>query len=148
MADNKAEQTLDAVTITLTGLTPTGANVFRGRVRDLQESELDALKIYRGENKPINIGDQNQAYLDMILEVWVEIIVKANDYLEENLALIENEVIVALKASTTQGLAYVSDTQEGGAEEPEIDVDSEKPTATMRLQFFIKYRRSRTDPSA
>jgi len=147
MADHRAEQILAVVATKLTGLATTGTKVTRGRVYDLPANKLPHLSIYRGGNLPADGADQNISVADWLLEVRVEVIVKATTTLDTLLAQIEKEVTVALKADRTQGASFVIDTIEQGSLEPDLDAGGDQPTATMVMGFLIKYRRSLGDPS-
>lgn len=150
MADHKREQIMSAVTSTLTGLTTTGANVTRGRVYSEDETKVPALFIYQGPDNPIEADDDDSVYhhIDSNLTVNIEAAVKDNESLDTTLNLINKEVVVALFADITQGVAGVINTAESIIEEPELSAASNKPIATMLMQFVIHYRRSRSDPSA
>lgn len=147
MADHRREQILDAVVTTLTGLTQTGDNVFRGRVHALPDSQIPALCIYQGEDR--EIGQYAQAKIDRELDITVEALVKTSTtQVDELLNLIAKEVCVALQADYTQGLSFVINTIEGDTGKPELSGEGEKPAAAMTMQWKFHYRRSRTDPSA
>lgn len=147
MADHRAEQIIDAVVTTLTGLTQTNNNVFRGRVHAVPEVRLPALCVYQGEDK--QIGQYSQAKIDSELTILVEALVKTSaEQVDELLNQIRKEVTIALQADYTQGLSFVLNTIEGDASAPELSGEGEKPSAALKLEWKFHYRRSRTDPSA
>lgn len=88
-------------------------------------------------------------YVDGDLSITVEAVVKVARATQPESVLnqIRKEVTIALQADVTQGLAYVMNTEEGPAS---IDLNGEgdKPVGRMRMDWTIRYRRSRTDPSA
>lgn len=147
MADHRREQILDAVVTTLTGLTNTAGNVFRGRVHAVPENKLPALCVYQGEDR--EIGQYAQAKIDRELDITVEALVKTStEQVDELLNTIAKEVCVALQADYTQGLNFVINTIEGDTGKPELSGEGEKPAAAMTMLWKFHYRRSRTDPSA
>ena len=144
---HRAEQIIDAVVTTLTGLTHTGSNVFRGRVHAVPEAKLPALCVYLGPDKII--GQYSQAKFDSELTILVEALVKtADEQVDELLNQIRKEVTIALQADYTQGLSFVLNTLEGDTDAPELSGEGEKPSAALKMEWKFHYRRSRTDPSA
>lgn len=147
MADHRAEQIIDAVVTTLTGLTHTVDNVFRGRVHAVPEAKLPALCVYLGPDK--QIGQYSQAKIDSELTILVEALVKtADEQVDQLLNQIRKEVTVALQADYTQGLSFVLNTLEGDTDAPDLSGEGEKPSAALKMEWKFHYRRSRTDPSA
>ena len=148
MADHRAEQIADAVVTKLTGLTTTGANCFRARVHELPESSLPALCVYVGNDVPRSDGGSSSfRFIDGDLTIMVEAVVKSSSGMDSTLLQIRKEATIALQADVTQGLAFVIDTQEGPSS---IDLagEGDKPVGRLRMDWIIRYRRSRTDPSA
>jgi len=149
MADHNREQVMDAVTTIVTGLATTGANVFRARVFPQDQANLPALLVYQGEDEPIlDTESQQYDFIDSVLSVIIEAWVNASSgNIDETMNLINKEVIIALQADRTQGLGFVIDTDEGVVSAPELLDEGNKRTGFMTMEFFIKYRRQRTDPS-
>lgn len=148
MADHRAEQIADAIVVKLTGLATTGANCFRGRVHELPDSSLPALCVYVGTDVPRSDGGSSSfRYIDGDLTVMVEAVVKASSGVDSTLIQIRKEVTIALQADVTQGLAFVMNTEEGAAS-IDLNGDGDKPVGRMRMDWTLRYRRSRTDPSA
>lgn len=144
---HRAESILADVVTTLTGLTTTAANVFRGRVYAIPDANLPALAVYQGEDKII--GQYAQAKYDCELTVNIEAIVKTSStQVDTLLNTIREEVVAALQADYTQGLAYVLNTIEGDTSAPELSGEGDKPAATVRMEWKFHYRRSRTNPGA
>jgi len=147
MALHKTEQVLAAVATKLTGLTTTGARVFRGRAYPLGESDLPALKIYQGDVTPGQIW--NTDVMDVALEVIVSATVQDTAANHETLLnLIQKEIAIALQADITQGLAFVLDTEEGAMSRPQFDDEAQRSIAMTEMTWTLTYRRSRLDPSA
>lgn len=144
---HRAESIIGAVVTNLTGLTTTGARVYRGRATALADDKLPALCVYLGDDKII--GQYSQAKYDCELTITVEALVKTTaTQVDTTLNLIREQVTIALQTDYTQGLAYVLNTMEGDASEPELSGEGEKPAAAMKLDWKFHYRRSRTDPGA
>lgn len=147
MADHRAEQIVVDVITTLTGLTTTGTNVFRGRVYPLQTANLPGLCVFQGPDRPQETS--SYTHIDSDLTVYVDIYVKSSTaQVDTLLNQIRKEVVIALSASYTQGLSFVIDTVEGDADEPDLNGDSDQPAARLRTSWVFRYRRSRSDPSA
>lgn len=149
MADHRAEQIVDAVIGKVTGLTTTGARVYRSRTADLADANLPALVVSLGPDTPRSDGGSSSwSYIDGDLEIQIAGVVKetSDSAAEEKLNLIRKEVTIALMADYRQGLSFVMNTTEGQAA-PELE-RSDKVRGTMRMAFTFHYRRSRTDPSA
>ena len=144
---HRAESIVSAVVTTLTGLTTTGSNVFRGRVYAVPDASLPALCVYQGEDKII--GQYSQAKYDCAITITVEALVKTSStQVDTTLNTIREEVVEALQADYTQGLAYVLNTIEGDTSAPELSGEGDKPSAAVRMEWQFHYRRSRTDPGA
>lgn len=144
---HRAESILAVVITKLTGLTTTGTNVFRGRVYAIPDANLPALAVYQGEDKVI--GQYAQAKYDCELTVNVDAIVKTSaTQVDTLLNTIREQVVIALQADYTQGLAYVLNTIEGDTSAPELSGEGDKPSASVRMEWKLHYRRSRTDPGA
>jgi hypothetical protein len=144
---HRAESIVAKVLTTVTSLTTTGANAFRGRVFPLQTTEVPAVFVYQGADEIMQ--HLLQGKLDSLLTVHLEAVVKAaSASIDTTLNKIREEVTIALQADYTQGLAYVIDTKEIGADAPELSGDGDQRTGTMRMTWQIHYRRSRADPGA
>lgn len=147
MADHRAEQILDAVVTSLTGLSTTGSNIFRGRHYSLESGSMPALLVYMGSDEPIEM--LSQSLIDSLIEVRVESrTMSPTAQLDESLNQIRKEVTIALQADFSQGLDFVLNLEEGKADEPEFSDSGEQPVARQVMNWRITYRRSRTDPSA
>ncbi len=144
---HRAETILTTVQAAVTNLTTTGANVFRGRIYPLQESELPCLLVFLGAD---NFSQMlSQSLIDSWLTIHIDAVVKtASTQLDTTLNKIREEVTIALQASYTQGIAYVMDTREGDTAEPELHGDADQRIGTMRMSWQFLYRRSRTNPGA
>jgi hypothetical protein len=145
---HRAESIITTVKTIVTGLTTTGAHVYRGRVYPLQESELPGILIYMGQDKIIRM--HSQSLVDSVLSIHIVPVVKtATSQVDTVLNQIREEATVALQADFQLGLSsYVMGIEEVGAEEPELSGDGDQPIATMRTTWQVHYRRSRTNPGA
>lgn len=147
MADHRAEQIMDAFVTAITGLTTTGTNVKRDRVYGW--TSTPAISVFQGDDTPIPYIDRNYSLDDFMLNIHLEFHVDEADSIpvSQTLNQIRKEVIIAIQAAPTLGLSFVIDTEEGTTYRPIIE-HIDKVTATQSMDFEIKYRRSRTDPSA
>lgn len=149
MALHRAEQIMVAVLGKVANLTTTGARVSRSRTAEIEDQLVPALVVTLGPDAPSSDGGSSTfSYIDGDLTIYVEAIVKetTDAAAETKINLIRKEVTIALMADHTQGLSFVHDTVEGTAT-PDL-VAGDKVRGTMRMEFTIHYRRSRTDPSA
>lgn len=150
MADHRAEQILAAIVTKLTTpplVTVPAANVDRGRGEEIPAEKTPALRVLMGQDAIVD--PWAYALLDSELDVGIE--ARAHDSatnLETLLNRMRKEVNVALIADTTLGLAFVHAIVELGAGRPQISGELDRPAASMELQYRVKYRRSRLDPSA
>lgn len=151
MAAHVAEQILAAVTGFVTGLATTADRVTRARVYPLASSAVPALSIFMGPDVPIRDDEPGALaqYIDSQLEILIVVHVRASSgIVDTTLNQIRKEVAVALHTNYQLGLAgNVYNTIEGNADEPELSGTGEKRTARQTLHYFVKYRRSRNDPS-
>ena len=139
---------MDAVVTTVTGLTTTGANVHRGRVHPVPESDLPALSVYMGQDTPLDEDGQNViGFMDSDLTVRIEAHVKASTNIDQTLNQIRAEVHQALMADYTLGLGFVHQVIWSGAGEPELDAADQK-IGRQALNWTVRYRHSVTDPTA
>ena len=144
---SRPEEIITTVITTLTGLTTTGAKVFRGRTYPLEATDLPALTVYQGsdtalgENGPNNFSKYDS---DQLVRVTAHVKSTATQ-VETLLNKIRREVHVALMASHTQGLSYVITTIALGADEPVLSGEAEKPNGTMDIDWLIRYRSPVTD---
>ena len=141
---HRAETILNAVSVALTGLATTGANVQRFRAWPV--TNLPALTILKGADQasdgvaPINsIGRQ--------LVVVIRVSVKGTGVLETNLNQIAAEIFAALKADYTLGLSYVYDLELISESEPAID-EQDEPVAYQDSIYQITYEHSATSAEA
>lgn len=142
---HRAESIMQAIVGKVTGLVTTGANVTRGRVH--AADTLPALSVYQGDDSII--AEYAQTLLDCELTFYIEALVKSSTtQIDTLLNQIREEVTVALQTDYTQGLAYVLNTVEGNAAAPELSGEGEQPSAMLRMEWRIQYRRSRTNPGA
>ncbi len=149
MADHYREQILDALVTTVTGLTTTGTKVKRGRVYPLSNTDKNALSVYQGSDQRLNDDDQPWSVEDWELTLFIDIHVKnRSTQIDQQCNLIEKEIEIALKADTKLGLSFAYDLTHIQTNEPDLSGEGDKPTARVRTEWSIKYRRSSTDPSA
>lgn len=145
---HRVEGIMTTVVANLTGLATTGANVVRGRVYPIEAGDLPALSVYMGPDEPIgDDGPTNVQFQDSNLEIRVTAHVKTpSTQVDTLLTQIRREVHVAMMADYTQGLSYVMNTIPLGADEPDLSGEGEQPSATMDMNWLIRYRAPILDP--
>ena len=147
---HRAEVILQTLVSNLTGLTTTGTNVVRGRVYAIEDDAHPALSVYMGTDDPIGEnGPTNIAFQDSDLLVRITAHVKSvSTQVDTLLNQIRSEVHQAMMSDHTQGLSYIITTIPLGADEPELGGDGEQPTATMDMNWLIRYRSPILSPEA
>lgn len=148
MADHRAEQIMDAFIALVTGLATTSANVTRDRAYDVEGDVDAALSVYQGLDDPLD--ESPWPFIDSELMIYTDLHVRVSSAtpISQTLNEIRKEMVVAVMADHTLGLAgIVHEIEEGAASAPDIE-SGEKPIATQRIEWKVKYRRSLTDPSA
>jgi hypothetical protein len=146
---HRAELIAAKVAADLIGLDATGENVFRGRPtnRPLPESQLPALFVYLGPD--VKQREYSQELIDSVLTINVTAVVKAGAAQIDSLLLaIREQVAIRLQSEYQQALAFVINTDEGDADEPEISGDGDQPVGVMKMAWHFLYRRNRTNPGA
>ena len=143
---HRAETIMQAVVATLTGLTTTGARVYRARAYALPKADDNALAIFQG---PDVVQDDSTFHrIQSLLTVNIEAVAReATAQIDETLNLIRKEVMTAIGASTNLSLAFEIGALELQAEQPEISDDGDRPMARMRIVLGIQYMHSRLDPA-
>lgn len=136
---HRAESILDALTVAVTGLTTTGANVARGRTYPV--SVRPALSVFKGED---NVSEAEIELPTVLREMRVSVAIHVHETgnLETALNAIAAEVFAALKSNRTLGLSYVYDTDLIGDDEPEIDDSLDLPTGRMVSNWQVVYEHS------
>lgn len=144
---HRAEQVMDAVVTAVTGLTTTGANVFRGREHgERMDGNLPALLIHLGPDTP----DEEESSFPRLyseLTVAIEAVLAAGADYEATLLKIREEVTVALRSDYTLGLSFVQNTIEGRAEQPQ-PADEQGRRFSYPMNWTVRYSRSWDDPGA
>lgn len=136
MATHLREQITAAVVTALTGLTTTGARVYRARARALQDTELPGLIITGGSESPAISSMGNGQVLERTMRVMIAAHVKAVSSYDTTLNLILKEVEIALAAAALGGGKYATPAD---IAEPEISEDGEKPVARQVFTFEVLY---------
>jgi hypothetical protein len=140
------KQIRDAVATTLTGLTTTGTNVFKGRYFSMQTPKLPALLVYTtNEDAELSIMGSSRGS-DRVLSLVVEGYAISKTIVEDTLDQIAVEVEEAMASDyTLNGLTR--DVRYTGFE-LDANADPEQTVAVIRLTFDIKYRVSAGDVEA
>lgn len=146
---HRAEQIIAAVVANVTGLTTTTTNVNRGRSTPQDAATTDWLDVYLGSDESVTDDDKNWSVTDSELTIFIDINCKTNSsQIDTRLNLIRSEITVALWDDYQQGLSFITEMTEGQADQPDINGETGKKTATMRTTWLFKYRRSTTNPDA
>lgn len=146
---HRAETVMVQFVAAVTGLTTTGANVFRDRVYDIESSKAAALSVLMGPDDPLPDDQQSHPYLDSWLSIDVDIYVKQASSVAVTTTLnkIRAEITAAVMADYTLGQTFIVDYEEGGADAPEIGI-GEQPVARQRIGWRFLYRRLNTNAEA
>ena len=142
---HRAEQIMQAVVTTLTGLATTGGRVYRGRSNPTPEGDANALLVWQGPDDIIE--EMSDEQIDSELTVYIDAQAREiSAQIDTTMNQIRLEVTRALAASETLGLAFVQGIQEEGTDEPGVSGDGDRPIAGMRMTWVVLYRYTRTDP--
>lgn len=142
---HRAESITAAVKTTVTGLTTTGSNVFRGYPYNIEAASVPSLHVRAGSDEKLR--DLSQGLTLQRLQITITGAVKSiTTNLETLLAQVRAEVHVALRADYTLGLAYVHDIDEGEPGEAEFQ-NGDQPIATQDWVWYVLYQRSLDNPN-
>jgi hypothetical protein len=139
---HRAEQILAAINTSLN--TIAGVTAERSQYYAVESDQLPFVMVKQGiDSKQTDFGN---AFIDSLLRVELMVMVdeSTNEY-ETALAAVRTDINKKLMDDYTQGLAFVIDTDEIDASEPE-HVDGDKPRAMQIINYEILYRRTRNDP--
>lgn len=146
MADHRAEQILAAVLGKLTSAAvPTAVSIGRDHAYTYDASELPAVNICMGTEKPKSLLLSNQ--VEWALDVEIELACKESSTLSTTINALRKEVHAALRADYTLGLSFVTDTLPGDFSKPE-QKDGDLPVMAAVATWTVSYRSSLDDPSA
>lgn len=149
MAEHLREQILEAVKSRLTGLADVGAHVYRFRIYPEEATALPSINIVQGDDSPTadTVTDATYTYIYRVLDIGVEIRVKATQDIDTYLNRISRDVSYELKSDITLGMTAVQNVEEGPTSEPEASTEGDQPVAMMMMAWGVHYRTLRTDPS-
>jgi hypothetical protein len=137
------KQIRDALVTAVTGLTTTGANVFRSRIYPLEKTKLPCLCIFtKSETTEFDTLTMSRS-VSRNLEVMVEAYVKETADYDNTLDTIAVEVEEALSADVTLG-GLCKDMQVV-AFEADFSGDGEQPVAVGRFTVAVNYRTAEND---
>lgn len=134
---------MQAVTTACTGLTTTSTRVYRARPYNVETAPC--LFIFMGQDEKLT--DLSQGSQDWMLTIEITGTVKLNTQLETAINTIRAEVHVALRTTYSQGLSFVQDTIEENPDEIKTSGDAEKPTASQKFIWKVRYRRLIDNPN-
>jgi hypothetical protein len=140
-----AEEIIQAVQLVLQ--TGVDAEVFRGRVDPLEQSQLPAVGIFQGADSPAE--EQIWPLFDELLEVRTEVGAKSKqENIETDLNELRRQVHKILLMENALSLAYIIDIIPNGADEPKTNGSSEQYTGTMVINWIVHYRHQYADAGA
>lgn len=131
------KQIRDNVVTAVTGLTTTGANVYRTRIYPLASGKLPGLAVYTSSETSTYETLTRPRTRSRVLELMVEGYVAGTTNLDNTLDQIAVEVEEALETDTTRG-NLAKDTELTGTE-TELIGEGEKVAGVIRLTFQITY---------
>ena len=149
---HRAQQIVEAMVAELKANTNLDAAVYTHRQYSLREDdqELPAVSVRIGADQPTGefVAD-NFAYIDSVLELVIEITVRADDEQTamESLFSLRRQVHITAMTDRTLGLSFVIDTRYGGAAEPQFDVSADRQVARLETRWGVFYRMSISDPA-
>jgi hypothetical protein len=134
---HKRKQIRDRLKTILTGLTPTGTNVFASRVYPFKAAELPGLIIYT-DDEASEPGAMGRG-LDRIVDAKIVGYVKpASGAVDDALDAIAEDVEAAIEDDPTlNGLANFSILESSTME---FDAESDNPVGVITLNYQIHYR--------
>jgi hypothetical protein len=137
---HRAESIMQAITTNVTGLTTTGANVYRGRAYPV--AALPALSVSQGAQQRLD-DYETMPTIARTLDVDITAHVQQVANTETTLNQIETEIYSSLKSSANLGLPYVLDIEWRSSAAPDQDgKSSEVPIASMVITFEVRYEHS------
>ena len=142
---HRVETVIAAAVTAVTSLTTTGTNVFRGKLYEVQESELPCLHVEMGpENKA---QEHINGEVDWNLIIKITATVRDLTAYEQTINTIREEIHVALRAAPKLGETFIIDTNEEDPDEIDINGGAQKPTVAQTFNWEVKYRRNIDNPS-
>jgi hypothetical protein len=138
------KQIRDAVAIAVTGLALTGGNVFKTRIRPLEEESLPALLIYTMNEASdlLTMGPNGRVgrELRVAIEVALKQLSNVDDTLDEIAAQVEVAIATNSSLKTLTKIIKVTSTTIGKSGE------GDQVALGMILEFTAEYHTSRLDP--
>ena len=136
MADHLRKQIRDAAAAALTGLATSGSRVYESRTFELQDANLQGLRIYTNnevvEISALGVGRTLERDLDLVVECCS----KKSTGLDDELDAMLKEVEVALAANQSVGGAKW--VQLKGIE-IEMVGEAEREVGVARMTFQVRY---------
>ena len=138
------QQIREQIGTILTGLATTGSNVYESRVHALSEANLPAILIYsKSEGSSIGTIGVNLG-IERILNITIEVYVKANANFDDTVDTICAEVETAMGNNRT--LNGTSQFNFLDATEISYDGDGENPVGVATLNYVVEYRTAQNAP--
>lgn len=146
---HRAKQIVDTVAeLVLARVQASGTKVFKHfRFRaDDEQDELPAVSIDYGEDQPS--GGTLTEY-ESVLTVEAVAMAEGVDAeeLHEKLMELRAEVHIALRADPTLGLSFVTTTEYGPVEKPDVSARGEKLCGVCSARWLVTYNLNFSDPN-
>lgn len=146
---HRADQIIAAVAAAVqTQAGGSGVKVYTHRASSLaaDQDELPAYSVDYGEDRPgeILIAQVIRSQLEVLITAVVAGAVE--EEVRTELLRLRREAHRAILSDATQGLAFVLDTQYGGAAPPEFQDDGDKYVGALTSAWLVHYEMQYTDP--
>lgn len=142
------DQIVEAMKSALTGLPTTGANVFDGEPRQLNEDKLPALVIEEGDDRAAPLTRSYPRIFGHTQSFTVYAVVKAKDPASTRRQIrLEVEKALAAAGPNLGGqVKLTKDIRPAGASAPRGDYDSETQVTILGINFEVDYQHLETTP--
>ena len=129
----------------VTGLTPTGTNVFQSRVYPIEDSSLPCLLVYSTSEDSEVTEMASPRPMTRTLNVVVQGVVGATTP-DDTLDLISKEVEVALAGDVS--INSLANNSFLSSTEIEFNAEGAKPIGTVILNYVVEYRNLDNNPES
>jgi len=138
MADHVRRQIREAIGVTLTGLSTTGARVFQSRVYPLETASLPGLLIYSRDETSLPLTIHEPRMLQRGLRLEIVGVAEATSNLDDELDQIAKEVEIAL-AMPVANLVGLAKSIVLASTAINMQGTSQKPTGSITLLYDVDY---------
>lgn len=134
----------DSVVDDVTGLTTTGARVYRSRLYPLSDAQLPGLCVYTGDEQVNTSTITRPRTQERQVEVRVEVFVAAQQDYDDEIDSIIEEVEIAMSADVTRG-GVAKDTKLASIRNT-MAADGEIPVCIAVMSYQIHYTAKENAP--